>query len=99
MLQYKSKKTLHLPSGNIFGIFTVTAAITIANFEYCTNGATIFTGNTFQADVVFTAIFGVSMSGEGTGISQFTGSRAGETIGNFYKIRNKTYVLDFSQKR
>lgn len=56
-LEYLEYLAENLPSWNIFWIFTVASTIAITNFEYCSDWATIFTGNTFQTDVVFTAVF------------------------------------------
>lgn len=52
------------PSGNIFWIFAVASAIAVTDFENGTNWATIFTGNTIQADIVFTAIVQMGVTRE-----------------------------------
>lgn len=81
--------TWNLPAGNILGILAVARAITIADLENCTNGATIFTGHTLQADVVLAAILGMCVTREGAGIGQLTGSGTGEAIGNLCRVESK----------
>lgn len=83
----------NLPAGNILGILAVASAITVADLENCTNGATIFTGHALQADVVLAAVLGMCVTREGAGIGQLTGSGTGKAIGNLcksrYSIRNQ----------
>lgn len=78
-----------LPSGNIFWIFTVSWTIWVSNFEYCSNWTSVFTGDSFETDVIFSTVFWMSMSWEWAGIWDFTCSWALESTGNFYMYRQR----------
>lgn len=78
-----------LPSGDIFGVFAVACAVSISDLEDGANGATVFTGYTLKTDVVFTAVFGMSMSAKGASIRHLAGRRAGETPRYFWETPEK----------
>jgi len=69
------------PSGNVLGVLAVSAAVGIADLENGTDRTTVFSGRTFQTDVVFPAVVWMSVSAERSHGSQYiAGGRAVESV-------------------
>ena len=75
------------PSGDIFWVFTRSTSVSITDFENGTNRTSVFSGNTFQADIVLSAIIRMSVSWEASGSSTyFSSSWAGKSSSNLCTI-------------
>lgn len=72
-----------LASGNIFWVLAVASAISVSDFEDSADGAAILARYSFQADVVFPAVFWVGVTAEGASIRNLTRRGAGETVRYF----------------
>lgn len=71
------------PSGNIGGVLASSATVGVADLEDGTDRATVLPGSALDADVVFSAVLGVSVPGEATGCAaHLTGRWACESIGD-----------------
>lgn len=75
----------NLPSGYIFGVFAVAGAVGVADLEDGSDRAPVLAGYALQADVIFAAIIGVSVSRKGAGVAHFSWGRAAEASGYFWK--------------
>lgn len=78
----------NLPSGNVLGILAVAWAIRVSDLEDCSDRASVLASDAFEANVVFSAVLWVSMSRERTGVGDFSGSWACESVGDFYNCEN-----------
>lgn len=74
---------MDLPSGNIFRVFAVASAVSIADLEDGSDGAAVLAGDTLEADVVLAAVLGVSVTAEGASVGHLTRSGATETVRYF----------------
>lgn len=79
----------NLPSGNVLGILAVAWAVRVSDLEDCSDWASIFAGDAFKADVVLSAVLWVSVSRERSGVGDFSGSWACESVGDLYKSEIK----------
>uniref|UniRef100_A0A8D8C2G2 (northern house mosquito) hypothetical protein n=1 Tax=Culex pipiens TaxID=7175 RepID=A0A8D8C2G2_CULPI len=68
-------------SGNILGIFAVSGSVSVSDLEHGSDRASVLAGHSLQADVVLTAVLGVGMSRERSGVGDFSGSGAGKSVG------------------
>lgn len=75
----------NLPSGNIFGVFAVAGAIGITDLEHGSDGASVFAGDSLQADIVLAAVFRVGVTAEGASVRHLTRSGATETVRYFWE--------------
>jgi len=81
---------IYIPAGNIFRVFAVARTVRISDFENGSDGTTVFSGDSFQTDVVFATVFRVGMTGEGTSSSDLSGSGTCETSGYLWKYKKNT---------
>lgn len=72
-----------LPSFDFLGIGAETADVVDSDLENGAEWATVFAGVAVHADVVLTAVVGVSVTAEGTG-GNITSLRADESASDFY---------------
>lgn len=73
-----------LASGNVFGVFAVTSAVGVSDLENGSDGATVLAGNALETDVIFTAIFGMSVTAERASVGDLTGGWAAESVCYFF---------------
>lgn len=58
---------MHLPAFNFLGIGTEAADVVISNLEHGAERATVFTGISGHANVIFAAVIGVGVAAESSG--------------------------------
>jgi hypothetical protein len=83
----------HLPSGNVFWIFTVAGAVSVADLEDRADGATVLASCSLEADVVFAAVVGMGVAGERSRVAHFSGGGTGEASGDFCKGTSERHSL------
>lgn len=79
----------NLPAGNVFGVFAVAGAVAIANLEDSADGASVLARHTLHANVVFAAVFRMSVTAEGTSEGHLTRCGTGETVRYFWETPEK----------
>jgi hypothetical protein len=89
----------HLPSGNVFWIFTVAGAVSVADLEDRADGATVLASCSLEADVVFAAVVGMGMAGERSRVAHFSGGGTGEASGDFCKRTSERHSLSNSDSK
>jgi hypothetical protein len=75
-----------LASGNVFWIFTVAGAVSVADLEDRADGATVLASCSLEADVVFAAVVGMGVAGERSRVAHFSWGGTGEASGDFFVL-------------